>query len=370
MSYRIAISSVFGDPFNPRTWSGAPANVAHQLALLGAKVEGIHPHYGLFTKAFIVGGDLLCKQGWPVNTEQVLRGTLSRFTLANALRKQARKMGVRHILHTGTFDLSEEREPEIAHYLYCDHTWDLSADHHVDTHRYNLWAHFDFDKGERNALAGLTHIFTFGDYVRRNIIERYGVPHYRVTTVGSGYGNIEPYLGPKDYSKPKLLFVAKHLFKAKGGELLLEAFEIARQQRQDLQLTIVSADMDARVIRRGVQVFGHVSWERLQELYRESTLLVQPMLNDPWGQVYLEAMVSKTPVLGLNRNGLPEITNNGEHGFLCDYPQAEVLAHLILDASSQPQRLERMGLSGQSHVLWSYSWRNVARKINEVIDGS
>src|SRR3546814_11340109 len=90
------------------------------------------------------------------------------------------------------------------------------------------------------------------------------------------------------------------------------------------------------------------------------------MLNDPWGQVYLEALTSRTPVLGLERNGLPEITENGRHGFMVQQADPVALADAILDAMSAPDRLVAMGHSGQRHVLDNYSWDKVAPAVAAV----
>src|SRR5205823_5181054 len=161
----------------------------------------------------------------------------------------------------------------------------------------------------------------------------------RVTAVGSGMGAIEPWRGAKNYRSPALMFVAKHLFRAKGGALLLEAFRIARERRTDLTLTIVGDERSHAFVppTPGVTLRAHLPWEELQQLYRDSTLLVQPMLNDPWGQVYLEAMVSRTPVMGLARNGLPELVDGGRHGFLVDRAEPEALPGAIVCAFSDPQ---------------------------------
>jgi len=92
-------------------------------------------------------------------------------------------------------------------------------------------------------------------------------------------------------------------------------------------------------------------------------LLVQPMLNDPWGQVYLEAMVSRTPVMGLDRNGLPELVDGGRHGFLVAREDPDALANAILDALSDPGRLERMASVAQRHAVQTYSWDRTAEQI-------
>ncbi|HZB57282.1 MAG TPA: glycosyltransferase family 4 protein [Reyranella sp.] len=317
-------------------------------------------------KLGVAACDMIAGLGRPVSTEQVLRGRRARRLLAAQVAEQASRIGARHVLHTGTFDLPAcDLAAGVKHYLYCDHSWALTRAHHIDVCRYNKRAMSAFDQAEREALSGLAHVFTFGTYVRDNLIAHYGLPPEKVTAVGSGMGAIEPYKGPKSYDKPALLFVAKHLFKAKGGLLLLEAFDRAYRQRPDLRLTIVGDERSRAFVgdRPGVTLQAHLPWERLQQLYRESTLLVQPMLNDPWGQVYLEAMVSRTPVMGLNRNGLPELVDGGRHGFLVDRADPSALAEAIVSAVSDPERLESMAATAQRHVVRNYSWGRVAERI-------
>ena len=363
---RIAITCVFGDPRDLKSWSGAPANLARELERIGVTVESIRPSIGRLEKLGVAACDMMAGLGRPVSTEQVLRGLRSRRRMAAQVAEQASRIGARHVLHTGTFDLPAcDLGAGVKHYLYCDHSWALTRAHHIDVPRYNKRALAAFDQAEREALAGLAHVFTFGAYVRDNLIAHYDLPPEKVTAVGSGMGAIEPYEGPKSYDKPALLFVAKHLFKAKGGLLLLEAFDLAHRQRPDLRLTIVGDERSRAFVgeRPGVTLQAHLPWEKLQQLYRESTLLVQPMLNDPWGQVYLEAMVSRTAVMGLNRNGLPELVDGGRHGFLVDRADPSALAEAIVSAVSDPGRLERMATTAQRHVLQNYSWGRVAERI-------
>ena len=94
-----------------------------------------------------------------------------------------------------------------------------------------------------------------------------------------------------------------------------------------------------------------------------ASLLVEPMINDPWGQVYLEALLSRTPPIGLDRNGLPEIIGGGKYGFLVREASAAALAETILDASSDPDRLAAMAEAGQRHALSTYSWERTAERI-------
>jgi glycosyltransferase involved in cell wall biosynthesis len=363
---KVVLSSVWGDPLAPKTWSGAPFRLGRALRELGVEVSGFHPSMSRFAKYGFAARHMLGRHGQLVTNEQIRRGAPARHHHATQVAMMAARSGIRHILHFGTFDLpARDLLKSVKHYVYCDQTWWLSLRYRTDIAAMTGSACEAYEELERAAFHSAEHIFTFGSYVRDDIVDHYGVPSSRVTVAGSGMGEIAPYLGPKSYDTPRLLFVAKHLFKEKGGDLLLEAFPKALRARPDLRLTIVGDAKSAAKVRKhpAITFQTELSWEDLTALYRRATLLVQPMLNDPWGQVYLEALISRTPALGLNRNGLPEILGNGRHGFLIDEPDADALAKAIVDAVSDSNLLAAMGQTGQQHVLKTYSWNNTAERI-------
>jgi glycosyltransferase involved in cell wall biosynthesis len=363
---RVAITCVFGEPRHPASWSGAPHNLASAFERLGIAVESIYPRIDRIDRLGIVARHVVQSWGQVPTGEEILRAAPARSNLAHQVARIAARRGLREVLHTGSFDLPAPKlPPGIRHYLYCDHTWALSLRHRPDAARYGARTIREFARLEREAYEGLEHIFTFGAYVRDNLIQYYGVPPERVTAVGSGTGPISPFFGTKDYARPHLLFVAKHLFEAKGGILLLDAFRIALRARPDLHLTIVGDERSRRFVPQhpNITVHDRLSWEKLEALFHSATLLSQPMLNDPWGQVYLEALASRTPVLGLRRNGLPEITGNGACGFLVDQADPHAVAAAIVAAAHDPDRLAQMGLEGQRRVLSTYSWDRVAARM-------
>lgn len=363
---RVALSSVFGNPLDRRTWSGAPFNVGRCLQKLGVAVEGIHAGSSRGGRALLSLRYLLQGYGLPRTSEALLRMPEARRQAARHLAEIAHRRHIHHILHFGSLDLPPaDLSDGVKHYLYCDHDWSLSLRHRTDMASYSPRALDAFERQEQAALTAAEHVFTFGAYVRDHIISHYGLAPDRVTAVGSGMGQIEAYEQPKGFTRPSLLFVAKHIFAAKGGHLLVEAFRLARIQRPDLTLTIVGDEGSRRHVppHPGIHFHARLPWRELQRLYRMSTLLVQPMLNDPWGQVYLEALASRTPVIGLMRNGLPEILEHGRHGFLVEQAEPAALADTILQALSDPDRLARMAWSGQQHVLRSYSWDSVAQRM-------
>jgi glycosyltransferase involved in cell wall biosynthesis len=333
---------------------------------LGIEVERIHSgpsraQIKLMALRYAIGGF-----GVPHSTEAVLRSAPTRRLSARRLQRAMRERGVKSVIHTGILDVPMTSSMDgVRHYLYCDDDWSLSLPYRPDGKRYTDSSVEAFASYDRRAMAQVEHVFTFSQNLRNHMISHYGLSADRVTAVGCGMGRIEPYHGPKYYDSGHLLFVAKHIFVQKGGLLLLDAFRIARSKMPHLTLTIVGDSRSRSYVgdTPGIELRDHLPWSELQELYRRSALLVQPMLNDPWGQVYVEALASRTPVLGLDRNGLPQITEGGRHGFLVPTADPEALATVLLDAMSDPERLARMGQSGQAHVLKNYTWDEVARRI-------
>lgn len=192
----------------------------------------------------------------------------------------------------------------------------------------------------------------------------------RVTALGSGLGSIEPYHGPKDYGRDRLLIVAKVRPHEKGLPLLLEAFRLARAQRPALQLTVIGgASNPALQGLEGVHGTGWISAEELQALFNQSCLYVMPASYEPWGLSYLEALACRTPIVGLARGAVPEISGDGRYGFLLERADAGELARLLLDALSDPARLERMGSAGQQHCLATYQWKQVAQAMARIMTG-
>lgn len=367
---RLAISSIHGDPLNPRTWSGAPARIAEVLQRQGVDVHGIYTGSTRLGRLLLAAGYVGRGLGIPPSGEALARSAAARLAAAQRLERIVRHARIKHVLHMGTLDIAPDAwGADTRHYAYCDQTWALSLRYRPDAARYGARSTRSFEEQEHAALRGLTHVFTFGRYVRDHLISHYGLEPQRVTAIGSGMGPILPLVVPKSHAAPRLLFVAKHFFVAKGGELLLGAFERARRRIPDLTLSIVGDERSRKLVPKdpAIRFFGHVPLADLQGLYRESTLLVQPMLNDPWGQVYLEALVSRTPVVGLRRNGLPEICGDGRFGFLVDRVEPQALADMIVEALSDPDRLARMGAEGQRHVLEHYSWERVAERIAATI---
>ena len=96
-----------------------------------------------------------------------------------------------------------------------------------------------------------------------------------------------------------------------------------------------------------------------------------PSTDEPFGQVYLEAMSCGIPVIGTQSGGPPSFVNvvDGElDGWLVTPDDERALADAIVAAVTDAGvRCER-GANARRHVVASYSWTGLAAGFGEIYD--
>lgn len=362
----LAVISL-GNPKDSKTWSGTPSNIIKALENLGVTVFGIDSSIKnkYQSYAYLILHKILGLGSYDYN-----RGRFARNHRAKIVQDQSNTHRYQKVLHTGTLDLPLPKiQPGVERYLFCDTTWNLWSQNDTNISFYTPKMLQLAEKLEQESYAQIKHFFSISKYVKNNLITHYQIDPTQITVVGTGRGNIKPFTEEKDYKNGHILFVAKERFIDKGGLILIEGFKIAQKNNPSLKLMIVAQNEYKSLVSSipNVTVTGYISWQELQNLFNTATLFAMPALNEPWGLVYLEALACKVPILGLNRNSLPEITDNGQYGFLVEEATPDKIAEAILQAYSNLDVLSSMGKAGQKFCLETFSWDQVAIKIANVI---
>lgn len=229
---------------------------------------------------------------------------------------------------------------------------------------------------EKSVYERCSMVFTFSEWLRRSMIEDFGLPENKVFAAGGG-PNLDLSLGDdinKSYHEKNILFVGIDFYR-KGGDTLMEAFEIASREIRDLKLTIAGTGPIPGINSKRIEFVGFIDKtteegiKKLVDLYRNASLFVMPSLFEPFGVVFLEAMLFKLPCIGSSVCAMPEIIDDGETGFLSPPGDAKLLANKIVMILKEPSLLKEMGRKGYEKVMSKYNWLNVARSIHTCIQG-
>ncbi len=136
----------------------------------------------------------------------------------------------------------------------------------------------------------------------------------------------------------------------KGVDVLLEAFR--RLGKSAIRLVIAGrGDVNRYLPMDGlpsnVEVRSrHIPDEKAIELFRTCGLLVLPYLDATQSALIPAAYFFHKPVIVARSGALPEYVQHGQTGYVVEPRNAEQLAERILDAFSDPNRLQAMGKAG------------------------
>ncbi len=383
---RLIVTGI-GDPRSYTTWSGTPANLIEAIEQAGYAVDAVDSSaIGRFKKLRLMLGYQTSRWQAFLPTPQNIKRQIAWLTAearsdyartrrarrhyAKLLRQHLEDETAKKILHLTSLALPlGEHDSSTNHYLMCDSTWHTLREVSDVNNRFTRATLCEFEQAEREAFQSVEHFFPIAEYVKEDLIAHYGIDSKRITVVGTGRGKITAFDGNKDYANGHILFVAKVRFEEKGGLLLIKAFKRAQQVNPRLKLVIVGQEeyREMAIGAPNVRFLGHVPWEELQQLFNDAALYAMPATAEPWGLVYLEALACKTPILGLNRHAIPELTGHGRYGFMAAKSDAQSVAETILNAFRDFQRLQKMGDEGQQWCLQHYTWDRVAARILEVI---
>lgn len=372
---KVNVISAFGDPRDGRTWSGTTKNVTKALEDLG-----------ILERAFeALDNNLLFK-----TIKQVLRLYYKvkffggrhhmmmpfRFTYWRNIAAYSGNLFLNstksaNLLHFSTLSLPKTNNLSFKknrHFLMIDATWDLWANNSTNINLISQSSVKVIERLERISFDQSAHIFTVSEYVKKNLIHHYNQAPDKITVVGTGTGIIKPYFGEKDYTNKKILFVAKGRFEDKGGYLVLDAFERLLRKFPDAELNIVGQnDYSSQISHSKIKTYGFLPLDELQGLFNACTVFVMPALFEPWGLVYIEAMLCKMPIIGLNRNAFPEICNYGEFGIGVDIVDSMKIAEALDTILSNPEATRQKGEKAQKWAIERYTWVNVAKKISKIL---
>jgi len=175
------------------------------------------------------------------------------------------------------------------------------------------------------------------------------------------------------------IIVSGRLIYRKGVSLLLDA--ICRIQTVQPYIVDIYGEGDQKdklldqVKKNGITDFvkfhGKVSFEEMQNRYREADIYVLPSLRETTGTAVFEAMANKLPVVSLKQNGVKHIVEP-DMGILVDIKSTEQvlddLANALKCLIENPKLRQDMGQAGYRKIREQFTWSERARTMSGVYE--
>lgn len=168
--------------------------------------------------------------------------------------------------------------------------------------------------------------------------------------------------------QPYLLYVGQ-IQPRKNLIRLIEAFELVKQTRTDLQLVIagghgwlqqpILARIAASPVKSSIIVTGAVADELLAPLYWHAEAFVLPSLQEGFGMPLLEAQACGCPVVTSNLSAMPEVA--GEGAILVDPQSSTSIAEGINTALQNQAELTQKGLANAQKFSWDTTASHVLK---------
>lgn len=221
---------------------------------------------------------------------------------------------------------------------------------------------------ERDMYHRAQHVFVMGGATRVSLMADYDVDPGHVTTVGGGlpYDTMPEPTGPS--LSPMILFVGRD-FERKGGDCLLRAFALVRNEVEAAELHLVG--VARRIEQEGVVNHGKISDRgRLSQLYRQARAFCLPSRYEPYGLVLIEAMAHGVPCVGSNVQAIPEILDEGRAGLLVPSGDAEALAGQLIRLLREDDLARELGAAGRRRVERELTWDDVVSRMTPALAGA
>ncbi len=209
-------------------------------------------------------------------------------------------------------------------------------------------------------------ITTPSDWVRQDVIDKFGVSPDRVHTV-SAFAEVRDLAEPTTpsprleqiLSRGPVFFFPAMTLRHKNHTMLFEAFRRATQHDADLQLVCVGAvgrDHDelvalAEQTSPAIHMLGHVSRDDLDALYVRSEALVFPSTYEGFGLPIIEAQHGELPVISSNATALSEVA--GDSAILLDPDDIDGWAEAMVNRLSPTDRAKHVAAGRQNAARYS-----------------
>ncbi|MCM1336847.1 MAG: glycosyltransferase family 4 protein [Candidatus Amulumruptor caecigallinarius] len=227
---------------------------------------------------------------------------------------------------------------------------------------------------ERDGMINADHIITVSDLTRRTVIEKYGMPPEKVTTVHNAVTPLSPDIlaisAPKPPGEKVVTFLGR-ITMQKGPEYFVEAAAKVLKNNHNVRFVMAGSgdkmeEMITLAAKRGIadrfHFPGFQKGKQVYEMLSASDVYVMPSVSEPFGISPLEAMQMGVPSIISKQSGCAEILHNV---IKTDYWDIDAMADAINAITTYPALHEQLRRDGLAEVN-AITWKDAGQKVIDI----
>jgi glycosyltransferase involved in cell wall biosynthesis len=262
------------------------------------------------------------------------------------------------------FDSSSKYAPN---FIYIDHT-NLNNLNYTLINAKEYLCSDEYVRLETCIYKNATLLFVMSLNMKESLVSQYGINPEKVKLVHVGSNSeINDEIDQTKYSNKNILFVGKD-WERKGGPLLIEAFKIVQKEIPDATLTIIGCTPSVNV--NNCFIAGDISLNEVAQYYKKASVFCLPTKREPFGVVFIEAMLNRLAIVTNDVGATPELVVNNENGFRLKYDAAEY-ARTLIKLLKDPDLCKSFGEYSYQIAKQTYTWNYVgelfSNNINEAL---
>jgi glycosyltransferase involved in cell wall biosynthesis len=247
------------------------------------------------------------------------------------------------------------------------------------------------DPFHRYLYAKLSAVVAISEYVRESMEKRWPVRGKRLEVIYYGL-KTEIFTGPEeeknkhgknslraelgvDGEEQILVGLVGRLEPRKGQEIFLRAAARVQSPGPNLRFALVGAaeggyDREMKALADELGIAGRVVFTGhrpdVPELLRALDVLVVPSLEEAFGLVAAEGMLSSLPVVAARAGALPEFIDDGSTGLLVPPSDPQALADSLLRLADDPDLRGRLGSQARAWATENLSMERCLDRLDNL----
>lgn len=259
-----------------------------------------------------------------------------------------------------------------------DGTFRLCKDYHTALSRLSRFSIKESDQTEQLAIQKASAVLVSSEWCANSVLRDYGALSEKVFVHPFGANLPEDAPSPDVFDAVpevwNLLFISSN-WKNKGGDIALEAFRRVKQKHTNVLLHLVGDKDENNGHPEGVIYHGFLKKNnpqqltRLQELFRQSHLLILPTRFDCTPVTICEASMYGIPTLVTRTGGVEGHLKEGINGYLIPYEdKGELWSEKIIELMENPVEYLKLRKKSRDHYEKELNWQKYAEKIKKIME--